>query len=1021
MSENKKLLHPLVSVVIPMYNAANYIEDTLNSVISQTYQNIEVIVVNDASTDESEKIVKRYTESHPKVKLINHTENAGPYRSRITGYEKARGKYLSFIDSDDYLSVDYIRDTVQIAENNNSDIVFANTVIDDANTNSKFIYNLANDLPFTSLEGAEVLDSILSQRGHNYLWHVVWNKLFRKDLWDKVYSYANTLESHLIMCDDIAHSIPLWYYASRVDRAPHSSYFYRLAANNDAATSLKGMTLAKGKKNIQDLKTAFGFVEKFLEQHNVSDKNLFYFSIWKQVYAKIWYKNVDDTVKSATDKKILKELIDTFSTHDKNDNSLETHFYRITTQWNDGFDLLKKSILDPTVKVVSFDIFDTLIVRPFYKPEDIFKLLDSHFKSVNPTLTLLSFYDIRTRAESETRLLHKDNEDITLEQIYDTLSVQYDLSKKVSVELMRREMELEVSYSTRRQSAYDLFSLAKFLGKKVILTTDMYLPEKTIVDILKKSGYKNWDRLYLSSKINKSKAKGSIYPYIANDNSIKPSNILHIGDHEGADYNQALQHGLKAALYPKTITTMYKSGMATKMFENITGATTNYIGQDYHGISIFIAMVANKFFDNPFTTFNKETTFNAHPSMLGYFGLGMHLYGVAYWLLEQSDQNNYDSLTFMARDGYLPKLAFDKLYTHTNHSRTTKSSYLPTSRKAILPLSIFSKDDLNHIDTFINLSNNTFEDIIEHLSEILIDNTKPILLKYRIKPEMKLDEVEYAQVIRVLKECFDSEKANKLRMAFRRTFDGYFAGNSAVFDIGYSAKPEHILAKTFEKEISTYFIHTNPAGAYRSASTASVPLHNFYNFFPFNTGGLRELLISEVAPSCTKYKVSTSGLIEVEFEERHSYSYYEEFVIGQMQKNSLLFIDDVVSLFSEQLNILTYTNQYISLPLEAILSSPTQIDRLVFKPITFEDDLGIGRVNDITEIISFGSNLHETLSGKSKFVKLIAYTILDRGHLIAKVKERTKERTKNTPLLYNLLTKSYKALKAAKKRFKSNR
>lgn len=97
---------PKISVVVPVYNTAQYLNKCLDSIINQTYQDIEVIIVNDGSTDNSQKIIDEYKEKYPeKVKSLNK-ENGGLSSARNCGIELATGEYIAFIDSDDYIDIE---------------------------------------------------------------------------------------------------------------------------------------------------------------------------------------------------------------------------------------------------------------------------------------------------------------------------------------------------------------------------------------------------------------------------------------------------------------------------------------------------------------------------------------------------------------------------------------------------------------------------------------------------------------------------------------------------------------------------------------------------------------------------------------------------------------------------------------------------------------------------------------------------------------------------------------------------
>lgn len=112
----------LVSIVIPVYNVEMYLEQCINSVIFQTYKNIEVILVDDGSTDDSGTICDRYTEKDNRVTVI-HKNNGGLSSARNAGIEKSEGNYIYFLDSDDYIAEDTIAKYVQYLEQFGADVI----------------------------------------------------------------------------------------------------------------------------------------------------------------------------------------------------------------------------------------------------------------------------------------------------------------------------------------------------------------------------------------------------------------------------------------------------------------------------------------------------------------------------------------------------------------------------------------------------------------------------------------------------------------------------------------------------------------------------------------------------------------------------------------------------------------------------------------------------------------------------------------------------------------------------------
>lgn len=130
----------LVSVIIPMYNGEKYIERCIVSLLAQTHTQIELLVVDDGSTDDSSAIVKQYQKKDSRIYYF-YQENQGPGRARNWAIQQAGGKYLLFVDADDYLKSDYIEELVKTAEKNDSELTIAGytLVYDDSRKRKEII------------------------------------------------------------------------------------------------------------------------------------------------------------------------------------------------------------------------------------------------------------------------------------------------------------------------------------------------------------------------------------------------------------------------------------------------------------------------------------------------------------------------------------------------------------------------------------------------------------------------------------------------------------------------------------------------------------------------------------------------------------------------------------------------------------------------------------------------------------------------------------------------------------------
>ena len=114
-------MNELISVIVPIYNVEKYLERCLDSIIKQTYKNLDIILVDDGSIDNSTKICDEYVKKDSRIKVI-HKENGGLSDARNVGIDNSDGKYICFIDSDDYIELDMIENLYDGIVKNNANI-----------------------------------------------------------------------------------------------------------------------------------------------------------------------------------------------------------------------------------------------------------------------------------------------------------------------------------------------------------------------------------------------------------------------------------------------------------------------------------------------------------------------------------------------------------------------------------------------------------------------------------------------------------------------------------------------------------------------------------------------------------------------------------------------------------------------------------------------------------------------------------------------------------------------------------
>ncbi|MFG6685361.1 glycosyltransferase family 2 protein [Mariniflexile sp. HNIBRBA6329] len=118
-------MKPLVSIITPMFNSEAYISETINSVISQTYANWEMFLIDDCSTDKTLQIITPFTNQYPNIKLLKNNTNLGAAISRNRGIEASKGKYITFLDADDLWKPQKLQIQIKFMETNNCDVSYS--------------------------------------------------------------------------------------------------------------------------------------------------------------------------------------------------------------------------------------------------------------------------------------------------------------------------------------------------------------------------------------------------------------------------------------------------------------------------------------------------------------------------------------------------------------------------------------------------------------------------------------------------------------------------------------------------------------------------------------------------------------------------------------------------------------------------------------------------------------------------------------------------------------------------------
>ncbi|WP_405336289.1 glycosyltransferase family 2 protein [Fibrobacter sp.] len=208
--------NPLISVIVPIYNVEVYLRRCLDSVLRQTYRNIEIVLVDDGSPDRCPEICDEYAKNDNRIKVI-HQKNGGLAHARNVGIANSKGEYLTFVDSDDYVSDDYVESLYKGLIESDADISVASLIVFKESYLSCVTHKRE---PFVEVKKNDYFKeyaSIKAERSMPFI--TAWNKLYKKELFDgikypkgKLYEDAFTTYKLIERARKIVYSTTKLYY-----------------------------------------------------------------------------------------------------------------------------------------------------------------------------------------------------------------------------------------------------------------------------------------------------------------------------------------------------------------------------------------------------------------------------------------------------------------------------------------------------------------------------------------------------------------------------------------------------------------------------------------------------------------------------------------------------------------------------------------------------------------------------------------------------------------------------------------
>lgn len=299
-----------ISIIVPIFNSEQYLKDAIDSMLAQTYRNIEIILIDDGSTDNSFKICTNYLKDNANIKIY-HLPNGGVSKARNFGINKSTGDWITFVDSDDIISNDYCEKLIECIDES-TDMVIGRTISflnDDISylVNDKYRGGECDDF-VSKNEKCKLFESILVDN-YNYIKYphisTCSAKLINKSI---IKRYKLKYDEDITLYEDAIFNMQIIYYSQKIKVINKKIYYYRARNNSSSNTFKIDMT--------EQYEKVYDKLNMFSQEKNVDlTKYLDYFKV-KNLNTLLtnYYKNND------YDKKFTKKLLDEYNRSLKNVN-----------------------------------------------------------------------------------------------------------------------------------------------------------------------------------------------------------------------------------------------------------------------------------------------------------------------------------------------------------------------------------------------------------------------------------------------------------------------------------------------------------------------------------------------------------------------------------------------------------------------------------------------------------------------------------------------------------------------------
>lgn len=672
-------------MIMGVYNCPSkeMLTRAIDSVLNQSFEDFEFLICDDGSTNDTLKWTKEKAEEDSRITVLENKENKGLAEALNKCLEKASGKLIARQDIDDYSMQDRFQTQVDFL-NENKEISFVGSAC--------YLYYI-DENGKTEINGEWHRPELPTKEDFLYNSPFVHGTLmFRREVFEKCGGYrligrCRKYEDY----DFFMRAYAKGFQGANIDRLLYTYYSDEKKSQVPARMRLDEYKVRKeGFRELGLMPKGIPYLMKpillifvpgslqsrfkNLKNNKSKNKRSFLLRMYKILvnrnsYIKFNYERFTNTNRK------LHRRFPVVSWCYLIKLNLESILLHRTERGHENAKGLKdqESFLLSTPEevakqlseheVVSFDIFDTLIFRPFASPTDLFYI-------VGEKLNYPDFKTVRTEAERAVRQ-NKGGESVNLKDIYDYISDRTGIDSESG---RKTEEETELTLSIANPYMKSVFEEVKKNGRRIIVASDMYLSSDFMGKLLKKNGYDGYEKIYVSCEKGAGKHDGSLYDLIKQD--LGTNDIAHIGDNYGSDVENARKHGLSSIEY-----------------KNVNSEGNIYRPKDMSPIigSAYSGIVNRKLYSG---------VCKYSPAYeYGFKYGGLLILGFCGYIHKVATEKAADRILFFSRDGYIVKEIYDHLYSEES------TEYVYWSRNAATKLGADMFRD-NYIKRYVTQKTN---------------------------------------------------------------------------------------------------------------------------------------------------------------------------------------------------------------------------------------------------------------------------------------------------------------------------